>query len=307
MTSSLRTRLAGLDLRTPLIAASGTFGYGTELEAIADYSGLGALTTKTVTIEPRTGNAPPRVLETPSGMLNSIGLENPGARAFIDEKLPALGKLGIPVFASVAGASEGDYEKVCGMMKGNPGIAAIEVNISCPNVKQGGQAFGANPAAAAAITRLCRKAWAGPLIVKLTPNVTDITEIGKAVEGAGADALTAVNTFKGMAIDIRSRKPWLGAVTGGLSGPAIRPLAMRCVWELAGAVEVPVIASGGVVAGVDAIEFIMAGATAVAVGMATFIDPSAITRIAGEMEAWMGKNGVTCVEELVSAARRNDE
>jgi dihydroorotate dehydrogenase (NAD+) catalytic subunit len=307
MSTALGTSLAGLRLKTPLIAASGTFGYGAELKGVADYSGIGAITAKTVTPEPRAGNAPPRVLETPSGMLNSIGLENPGAGTFIAEKLPELAKLGIPVIVSVAGKTEGEYGDMCAMMRGLPGIAAVEVNISCPNVKQGGQAFGADPWAAAAVTAACRKSWPGTLIVKLTPNVTDLVLVGKAVEGAGADALTAVNTFKGMAIDIGRRKPYLGGVTGGLSGPAIRPLAVRCVWELSGGVKVPIIASGGAATGADAIEFIMAGATAVSIGTATFIDPSAITRIAREIEAWMDGKGVKSIDELVGAARKREE
>jgi dihydroorotate dehydrogenase (NAD+) catalytic subunit len=303
MTPSLETTLAGLKLKTPLIAASGTFGYGTELKGLADYSGIGAITAKTVTPEPRNGNAPPRIIETPSGMLNSIGLENPGAKAFLEEKLPELARLGIPVIVSVAGKSEEEYAGMCGMMRGLPGISAIEVNISCPNVKQGGQAFGADAGTAGAVTRVCRKAWPGPLIVKLTPNVADLAPVGRAVEDGGADAITAVNTFKGVVIDIRARKPHLGAVTGGLSGPAIRPLAVRCVWELAGAVRIPLIASGGARSGEDVVEFMMAGASAVSVGTATFVDPSAISRIAGELAGWMGENGIASTKELIGAAR----
>jgi dihydroorotate dehydrogenase (NAD+) catalytic subunit len=293
----------GLRLANPVITASGTFGYGTEDEHPFDIQRLGAIICKGTTIEPCQGNAQPRIAETPSGMLTSIGLQNIGAEALIKEKAPVWKKWRVPVIVSIAGKTVDEYARLAGMLDGVPGVSGLELNISCPNVKAGGMEFGCGAASAGGVASAVRKATTLPLIVKLTPNVTDIKEIALAVESAGADAISLINTLKGMAIDIYRRRPLLGAVTGGLSGPAIKPVALAMVWQVAGAVGVPVIGGGGISNATDAVEFIMAGASAVEVGTAAMVNPRAPLDIIEGLEDFMREQGVESLSELIGAAR----
>ncbi|MGI6627353.1 MAG: dihydroorotate dehydrogenase [Bacillota bacterium] len=298
----LSVNLGGLNINNPVIAASGTFGYGEEYARAADISWFGAVTVKGTTLHPRKGNPPPRTCETPSGLLNSIGLENPGARDVIDNRLPWLARFGVPIIVNISADSYDDFAELAGMFADSPHVSAIEVNVSCPNVKAGSMAFGTDPRSCYRATRAVRRAWNGPLIVKLTPNVQDISQVARAATEGGADVLSLINTLVGMAIDIKSRKPVLGNVKGGLSGPAIKPVALRCVWEVSQAVSVPVIGMGGVSDYRDALEFVMAGASAVALGTAILVDPAAPRKIVGGLKEYCSEEGIDTLESLVGTA-----
>lgn len=272
-----------MTLNNRVMAASGTFGYGTEFAAHSDPSEIGGIVCKGITLEPRAGHPPPRIVETPGGALNAIGLANIGMRAAIEEMAPRWAAMPVPIVVNVNGEAIADYDALARAFDGVPGVAGVEVNISCPNVKEGGMAFGVKPKAAASVTAAVRAAMTLPLIVKLTPNTSDIIAVAKAVVAAGAEALTVANTYLAMAIDGDSGKPALSNTTGGLSGPAIKPLTLRLVYEVSRAVTVPVIGCGGIMNGRDALEYLRAGATAVQVGTATLIDPFAVPRIAREL------------------------
>ncbi|MGC7847015.1 dihydroorotate dehydrogenase [Desulforudis sp. 1088] len=304
MKPDLAVEIAGIRMQNPVTTASGTFGYGFEYAKYVDLSRLGALTVKTITFDPRDGNPPPRIAETPSGMLNAVGLENPGVDRFIADVLPGLEELGIPVVVSIAGNTVEEYAALAERLDPAGGISAVEVNISCPNVKAGGIAFGTVPEMAAEVVKAVKAGFSRPVIAKLTPNVTDIRSIALAVAGAGADAISLINTLLGMSIDWRSRKPLLANVFGGLSGPAVKPVALRCVWQVFEAVSLPIIGMGGISSGADALEFILAGARAVAVGTANIVNPTAVTGVLDELEALLVQQGVRNVNELVGAAHR---
>jgi dihydroorotate dehydrogenase (NAD+) catalytic subunit len=293
---------SGLELRNPLTAAAGTFGYGTEYARLFDVQRLGAIFSKGTTLRPRRGAPPPRVVETPAGMLNAVGLQNPGVDAVVREKAPIWARWDVPVVVNVAGESIDEYVQVAQALDGAPGVSGIELNISCPNVAAGGMIFGCAPDLAAEVTREVRAACSLPLIVKLTPNVTDIRPVAAAVAEAGADALTVVNTVLGMVIDVEQRRPYLGNGTGGLSGPAIKPLAVRMVYQVAQTVQIPVIGAGGILRVEDALEFLMAGATAVQVGTGTFADPLALPQLLDELARWLDGHGVHDVHEVIGAA-----
>ena len=299
---SLETRIGTLTLKNPVLTASGTFGYGEELAHLADLSHIGAIIGKTVTRSPRAGNPPPRTCETPSGMLNAIGLQNVGIERYIREKLPYLRALETPVIVNVAGETIEDFANLTREISEQPGVAAIELNISCPNVAHGLD-FATDPHQAEAVVGAARRVTNLPLIAKLSPNVTDISLIARAVEAGGADALSAVNTFVGMAIDIKTRRPRLSNGTGGMSGPAVKPLAVRAVYRCAQVVKIPVIGVGGIANGNDAIEFLLAGASAVQVGTATFAQPNAAARVVDGIAAYLGENGFSCVQEIVGLAQ----
>ncbi|MDR1708432.1 MAG: dihydroorotate dehydrogenase [Candidatus Accumulibacter sp.] len=302
-TVNLGVALAGLDLRNPVMTASGTFGYGEEFAGHLDIERLGAFITKGLSLKPRAGNPAPRIRETAGGMLNAIGLQNVGLDAFIEKKLPFIRSVDTPCIANFFGETVEEYAEMAARLGALPEIAALEMNISCPNVKHGGLAFGADPACAAEVVAACRRATAKPLIVKLSPNVADIAAMAKACADAGADALSLINTLLGMAIDPETRRPALANVTGGLSGPAIKPVALRMVWAVARAVDLPVIGIGGIMTAADAIEFILAGATAVQVGTASFVAPDAAQRIAEGIEAWMLAHGETDIRNLIGGLR----
>ena len=300
--SSLTVNYLGIPMASPVIGASGTVGYGLELNDYIDMKKIGALSGKGLAPTPWKGNEGVRVAETTSGMLNCIGLENPGAPWFIEHYLPDVRKLPTVFLAKMGGKSVEEYAE-CARMLTVPGISALEVNISCPNVKEGGAAFGTDPAQAAAVTRAVKDATTLPVIVKLSPNVTDIVSIAKAVEDAGADSISLINTLLGIAIDTRTRRPILGNITGGLSGPAIKPVALRMVWQTAKAVKIPVCGLGGIMNGEDAIEFMMAGASTVQVGTANLADPTAMERIVNEMDEWCDKNNVKDINEIVGTLK----
>lgn len=294
--------IAGLKLKNPVMTASGTFGFGHEYAPYFDLSRLGALVVKTVTLAPRAGNPPPRIAETPCGMLNAVGLENPGADHFIREILPGLAQYPVPLVVSIAGFSTEEFGTLARLMSSAGSMQALEVNISCPNVEAGGIAFGTVPEMAAAVVRAVRAHTDLPVIAKLTPNVTDIGAVARAVKDAGADAVSLINTVTGMVIDIERRQPLLANRVGGLSGPAVRPIAVRAVWEVYRAVEIPIIGMGGIMEGRDAVEFILAGARAVAVGTANLVDPVAADRVGREIEEYMQTHAVRDINELVGAA-----
>jgi dihydroorotate dehydrogenase (NAD+) catalytic subunit len=287
----LETEIAGIKMKNPVMVASGTFGFGKEYAEYIDLNKLGAIVTKSITLKPREGNPPPRLVETPAGMLNSIGLENPGIEGFLAEELPFLAKFDTPIIVNIAGESIEEYAELAKILSRESTVKGLEINISCPNVKKGGMSFGVDPKLTAEVIAQVRKsALSLPIIAKLTPNVTDITVIAKAAVEAGADALSAINTILGMAIDIETGKSRLGTLTGGLSGPAIKPIALRMVYEISHTVNVPVIGIGGIVSGQDAYEFILAGAKAVQVGTANFIDVEAPLKIIKELEAYLNKD-----------------
>lgn len=292
----------GLLLSNPVMTASGTFGYGTEYAEIINVQRLGAIICKGTTLEPRPGNPQPRMVETAGGVLNSIGMENIGVKALIGEKAPIWAVWSVPVIVNILGQSIEEYGELTRTLDGVAGISGIEVNISCPNVSAGGTEFGASPELAAAATAAVKAETALPLIVKLSPNVTDITEIACAVVEAGADALSLINTLKGMAIDVPSRRPVLGNIGGGLSGPAIKPIALHMVYQVARKVEVPVIGCGGIASADDALEFILAGASAVQVGSAILANPRAPLDILEGLEHFMEKEGVQQLSSLIGAA-----
>ncbi len=273
--TDLRVSIGSLKLKNPIMTASGTFGYAKEFEPYVNLHRLGAVVVKGISLEPRAGNPPPRIVETSCGMLNAIGLENVGVDRFIQEKMASLQDVNVPVFVNILGDSLDEYREIAKRLHGVPGIAGIEVNISCPNVKKGGVAFGTVPEMAASVTTAVKEESSVPVVVKLSPNVSDITVIAKAVEDAGADAVSLINTLIGMAIDHKSKKPCIANVIGGLSGPAIKPVALRMVYQVAQAVSVPVIGIGGIEKYEDVLEFMLAGATAVQIGTANFINPRA--------------------------------
>jgi dihydroorotate dehydrogenase (NAD+) catalytic subunit len=300
ITPDLSVTIAGVRLQNPVIAASGTFGYGREYADFMDVSRLGGICTKGLTMNPRPGNTGIRIWETAAGLLNSIGLENPGIPAFIENELPYLRKLGPAVIVNLSGSSLEEYTEGAAML-GASSADMIELNISCPNVKAGGMAFGLEPEAAASVVAPVRKALSGkPLMVKLSPNAPDLLAVARACVNAGADALSLVNTFKGMAIDIKNRKPVFDNTTAGLSGPAIKPIALRMVWELCrdAAITVPVVGLGGIATTDDALEFLMAGAAAVQVGSATFPHPATMTEIIDGLEAYMRRLNIACVRDI---------
>jgi dihydroorotate dehydrogenase (NAD+) catalytic subunit len=296
--SRLATSLCGIPLRTPVLAASGTFAYGVEMDGLVDWAWVGGLVVKGLSREPMPGNPPPRLWETEGGMMNSIGLQNIGVRAFIAEKLPGLRRLRTPVFANVFGYAIEDYVEVVSALEGEEGLAGYELNVSCPNTKHGGIFFSADEALLGQLVEAIRARTRRPLIVKLSPNVARIEPIARAAERAGADAVSLVNTFIGLAIDPHTRRPRIGAGFGGVSGPAIKPIALRMVYEAAKAVRIPVIGLGGISTGLDAAEFLIAGASAVQVGTATFWDPAAVSRIARELDEFAAGQSLTRVGEL---------
>lgn len=296
----------GLVLSNPVMIASGVAGYGLEYAEIADIQKLGAVVCKGTTLMPKKGNAQPRLVETAGGLLNSVGLENIGIEALVTEKAPVWAKWRVPVIVNVAGETVDEYVAVSRKLEGVPGISGIELNISCPNVSAGGMEFGVDPRLAAQVTSAVKAATTLPVIVKLSPNVTDIKEIALAVEGAGADAISLINTLKGMAIDIGRRKPRLGNITGGLSGPIIKPVAVYMVFEAASVVRIPVIGCGGIACAEDALEFIMAGATAVQIGTACLTSPDTCLSVLEGIKRFMLDEGVERVTDLVGAARHSE-
>jgi dihydroorotate dehydrogenase (NAD+) catalytic subunit len=293
----------GLLLANPVMTASGTYGYGTEYSALVDIQRLGAIVCKGTTLKPREGNPQPRLVETASGVLNSVGLENIGAEAVIKEKAPVWAKWQVPVIVNIAGDTTEEYKKVASKLEGITGISAIEVNISCPNVASGGMEFGTNPKSAAEVTEKVKSVTSLPVIVKLSPNVTDIGEIASAVRDAGADALTLINTIRGMAIDINRCQPSLGNSLGGLSGPAIKPVALYMVYKVAGIVDIPVIGCGGISCADDAVEFLMAGASAVQVGTANFTSPQAALEVLDGIEQFMRERAAPDLGAIIGKAR----
>lgn len=299
MSPRLSTTLCGIALRTPIIAAAGTYAYGIELKDVVDLGKIGAIITKGLSREPMAGNRAPRLIETESGMMNSVGLQNIGVKAFIADKLPALRSLGTPVFANVFGYAVEDYAEVLCALESAEGIAGYELNVSCPNTAHGGMFFSNDPVLLSEVVTAARRIAKRPLIVKLSPNVARIEPIARAAADAGADAISLVNTFVALSIDVHTRKPRLGNGFGGLSGPAIKPIALRMVYEAAQAVKIPVIGLGGIATGMDAAEFLIAGASAVEVGTASFWDPSAPVRIAEELDAFLVKEKIARVQDLV--------
>ena len=293
----------GLLLANPVMTASGTFGYGTEYSHMFDIQRLGAIICKGTTIEPREGNPQPRLAETPCGLLNSIGLQNIGVRAVIKEKAPIWASWRVPVIVNIVGETVDDYAQLAGELEGVAGISGVEVNVGCPNIKAGGAEFGATPKSAAKVTAAVKAATSLPVVVKLSPNTADIAEVAKAVAEAGADAISLINTLKGMAINIAKHRPFLGSITGGLSGPAIKPVALYMVYEVAGAVDVPVIGCGGITTAGDALEFIIAGASAIQVGTANFTSPRAPIDVLEGIKQFMKKEGIDNLAELIGAAR----
>jgi len=299
--------LGGILMKNPVTTASGTFGFGFEYQPYIDLQRLGAITVKGTTLKPRLGNPPPRIAETPSGMLNAIGLQNPGVERVAEELMPRLAELGVPVIVNIAGDTLEDYALVARRLDGVPGVAGLEVNISCPNVKKGGIQFGSDPYTAAEVTRAVKSATGLPVIVKLSPNVTDLVAMARAVAEAGADALSMINTLVGIVIDVDRRKPVLGNITGGLSGPAVRPVAVRAVWLVHQALPLmPILGMGGIMTARDALEFILAGATAVAVGTGNFVNPRATLEVVEGIEQYMNEHGFTDIAELVGLAQRNN-
>ncbi len=302
MKPDMKVRFAGLELPSPIIAASGTFGYGIEFEEIVALERIGGFVTKGVSREPMAGNTPYRIVQTAAGMLNAIGLQNIGVEDFLERKLPPLRRYPrCNVIVNVFGYTVGEYMAVIEMLNAAEGIAAYELNVSCPNVHAGGMAFGADPSSLEYLVNRARSVSTRPLIVKLSPNVTSIAHMAKIAKGAGADAVSLVNTFLAMSIDAETRKPRLANVTGGLSGPAIKPIALRMVYETARTVDIPILGMGGILTPEDAVEFLLAGATAVQVGTASFADPRATERLARGLESWCRSHGVAKVSSLTGA------
>lgn len=300
----LTVQIGSLTLKNPVLTASGTFGYGQEFEPYIDLNRLGAITVKGTTLYPRMGNAVPRIAETPSGMLNAIGLQNPGVQAFLTDKLPYLRMLQTPAIVNISGDTPEQYAKVAEVLSVE-GVAALEINVSCPNVKHGGLQFGSDPQLLAEVVQAVREATEKTLIVKLSPNVTDITQLAMTAEQAGADALSLINTLTGMAIDIRRRRPLLANITGGLSGPAVKPVALRAVWQVYKAVKLPLIGMGGISCWQDAVEFMLAGASAVAVGTANFSNPMITMEIIDGMEKYLHDAGFASANEIIGLAHNN--
>ncbi len=296
---NLAVELAGIRFKNPFLAASGTFGYGVEYEGLIDLATLGGIVSKGLYLEPRDGAPPPRIAETPSGLLNAIGLQGIGIHAFVRDVLPRLRQHDTALLVNVCGDTVEEYAEVARVCDGAPGIAGLEVNISCPNVKQGGMAFGGDPRMTHAVVAAVRAATRLPVIPKLSPNVADITVFARAAEEAGADALSCINTLLGLAIDVETRRPKLGFGTGGLSGPAIRPVAVRMAWQAARAVRIPVIGIGGIASAQDALEFLIAGCHAVQIGTANFVLPGIYERVLGELRAYLERHGKSDIRELV--------
>ena len=299
----MSVEIAGIKLRNPVMPASGTFGYGEEYTPFIDMEKIGAIVTKGLSLKPKAGNPTPRIAETVSGMLNAIGLQNVGIDAFIQHKMPFLRTVNTPVIANFFGNTLEEYGEVAKRLNDIPEIAAGELNISCPNVKQGGIVFGTDPKAASEVVALVRKNLQKPLIVKLTPNVTDITVVARAVEEAGADAIACINTLTGMSVDVNTRKPRIANMTGGLSGPAIRPVAVRMVHQVVQTVSVPVIGIGGIVKAMDALEFLIVGAKAVQVGTANFVDPTSMISIIEGIEEFLVEEGIDDIHDLIGSLR----
>jgi len=302
--SRLEVEIAGIRFSNPVMGASGTFGYGLEFASLIDLNRLGGFCTKGLSARPLAGNPPARIVETHGGMLNAIGLQNIGARAFIEEKLPLLRGYGTRVIANVFGYSEDDYIEAVRILNDGEGIAAYELNISCPNVKEGGIVIGNSPIAAGKLTEKVKRISRRPLIVKLSPNVTNITKPARAIVEAGADALSLINTIVGMAVDIKTRRPRLSYGTGGLSGPAVRPIAVRMVYEVANAVSVPLIGIGGIASASDALEFIIAGASAVQIGTANYYDPQVTMKVIDGLSGYLDRHSVDNIRSLVGSLRR---
>ena len=299
---NLAVEVAGIRMQNPVLTASGTFGYAQEFEQYFDLNRLGGIVVKTITRLPRAGNPTPRIVETPAGMLNSIGLQNVGIEAFIREKLPYLRRLAPPLIVNVAGESVEDFRELTKRIGDQEGVAGIELNVSCPNVA-GGLDFSTDPQLAFRVVQAAREATHLPVIPKLSPNVTDIAAIARAAAEAGADGISLINTLVGMAIDIRTRQPKIANVTGGLSGPAIRPVAVRMVWQVAQAVRLPIIGMGGIVTAEDAVEFLLAGATAVAIGTASFIDPASAVKVIEGLETYCTASGIRDVRQLIGGVQ----
>lgn len=299
----LSVRLAGLELQNPVLTASGTFGYGKEFDELIDLHRLGGIVAKGISRQPRPGNKPPRIVETACGMLNAIGLENVGIDQFLREKTPFFRTLRTKVVANILGDTVEDYSLLAERLNEELAIAALEVNISCPNVKAGGVAFGTSPQMAAAVTEAVRRKYARPLIVKLSPNVTDIATIARSVQDAGADCVSLINTVVGMAIDVRTRRPKLANIIGGLSGPAIKPIALRMVWQVARSVSIPVIGIGGIGSTEDALEFLIAGASAVQIGTANFIDPGICGKIIDGLKKYCQEMHLGSIQEVIGSLR----
>ena len=299
----LAVELGRFELKNPVMTASGTFGYGEEYAGYVDLNKLGAIVVKGLSLQPRPGNPPPRIMETNGGMLNAIGLQNIGVDAFIEEKLPFLRKYDVAVIANIYGESYAEYQKVAKKLNAAKGVHALEVNISCPNVKEGGVSFGADPKIAAVVTRKVKEETDLPVIIKLTPNVTDITAVAAAVEKAGADAISLINTLTGMSVDLKNRMPHLKNITGGLSGPAIKPVALRMVWQVTKRVAIPVIGIGGIMTAHDALEFMILGAKAVQVGTANFINPRATIDILAGIENYLRRNNIKDINEMIGTFR----
>ncbi len=295
---SLAVNIAGIKMKTPIMTASGTFGFGLEYQDFLDLNQIGALVVKGTTLLPRSGNSGRRIAETPAGMLNCIGLENPGSQTLVEEILPKLSQYNIPVIVNISGNTVEEYGELAAKLTVQ-GVSGLELNISCPNVKQGGIAFGTDQNSATAVVKSVKANTSLPVIVKLSPNVTDIVSMAKAVEDAGADAISLINTLLGMAIDIQNWRPVLGNTVGGLSGPAIKPVALRMVWQVAQAVSVPVIGMGGISTADDAIEFFLAGASAVSIGTANFVNPRATVDVAEGLEEYLSARGLEHIGQIV--------
>ena len=298
---NIRINIGGIELKNPVMTASGTFGYAREFERLVDLNRLGGIIVKGLSLEPSKGNPSPRIVETPCGMLNAIGLENVGLAAFVKDKLPFLKGLKTPVFVNIYGKNIAEYAELAARLDDIEDVSGIEVNISCPNVKSGGMAFGAYPDSASEVVRAVRDRTEKPLMVKLSPNVTDITEIARSVEAEGADSISLINTITGMAIDIETRRPKLANITGGLSGPAIKPVALRMVWQTAQSVKIPVIGIGGIMTAKDALEFLIAGAVAVQVGTANFINTHATIDIIEGIEAFLMERNIADIANIIGA------
>ena len=297
----LAVKIGSLSFKNPVLTASGTFGYGEEFSPFVNLNALGAIVVKGISLEPRDGNLPPRIMEVTGGMLNTIGLQNVGLQAFINDKLPLLRKYSTPIIVNIFGESADDYVRLAEAFEKTVGVHALEVNISCPNVKKGGVHFGTQPEMAQAITARIKAVTALPVIVKLTPNVTDIAQIAQAVEAGGADAISLINTLTGMSVDIQRRVPHLKNITGGLSGPAIKPIALRMLWQVKKAVSIPLIGIGGIMNAADALEFLIVGAKAVQVGTANFINPAATMDIIYGIKAYLMKENITDINELIGS------
>ena len=300
--ADIRTNIGGLSLKNPVMTASGTFGYGIEFADLVNLEDIGGIIVKGTTLSPREGNDYPRMAETPSGMLNCVGLQNKGVDYFCQHIYPEIKDINTNMIVNVSGSSPDDYAECASRIDALDNIPAIELNISCPNVKQGGMAFGVTTKGAYEVVKAVREAYHKTLIVKLSPNVTSIIDIAKGVEDAGADAVSLINTLMGMVIDTERRKPLLSIGTGGLSGPAVKPVAVRCVWQVAKAVRIPVIGLGGIMNAKDAIEFLMAGACAIEIGTANFIDPAVSVKVAQGINDWLDQHGCKSIKEIIGAA-----